>query len=346
MARIILNIGLQSLLIFGFVLNIYGQDVVIEEVRPEIEVLVKQIIETGMYTGGSIEISKDAFVPAPSKADYAFHKMKKIATEEELILLTNHKHSAVKCYAFIALAESKSSRTFEVLVNHLTDEDYVTWHMGCIQEAQQIKDFFIDVLFFSHRSKNTYKLNATESFRFDSLIVLDTTLELRAKPRLISRLKSRDIYYQEIKKMYQRERTTHSLICLAKYRKKEDHALIIDLLSSDKSGEKSSGLLGVNYFPAYEFFPFVEKVYEETFNIEKDNVMLLIRMYSALSQYKTEYSRKLMMDAIRNTKGKVKKNHIQSISIALGKEPSMVYFYVLKEIEAWRLQKTNWFSDK
>ncbi|MFK7907830.1 MAG: hypothetical protein AB8B69_22050, partial [Chitinophagales bacterium] len=135
MLKTSLKIGLQCLLIFGFVLNIYGQDVVIEEVRPEIEAIAERMAEGEMFTGRSIGYSA---VTSPQWI--AFKELKEVALEEELILLTDHKSPAVRCYAFQVLVDKQSENTFEILKKHLKERASVETMHGCIVMREMVGD--------------------------------------------------------------------------------------------------------------------------------------------------------------------------------------------------------------
>src|SRR5690606_8132332 len=67
-----------------------------------------------------------------------FEKLKKIASNEELIALTNHPNGVVRCYSFWALSHRKNVDLFSIVKNHLRDYEIIKTQFGCIQSKQMV----------------------------------------------------------------------------------------------------------------------------------------------------------------------------------------------------------------
>lgn len=331
----LLKIGLKNILFLSFAFSLFGQNADSLDVRPQISSLAKQIAETGMYTGGSITVSKDGFSPGPSKADYAFHEIKKIATEDELIRLCNHKNPVVRSYAFIALAEQKSNKTFEILLSHLTDTEYVISHLGCIRDEQKVGDFFIEVVTAQYPNPTGYKLSQKEKIYLDSALIFNPLIRLDSKLSIFKRNKSKEEYYKLLKQYYEGEKKWIYLVQIAKYQKNEDINLILSLLNDNDLKEQKLGLTAVQFFPHIDFFPSIEKIYQRQIQkINQNSGPFISTLYLALVQYKSEYSKKLIIDALRSLDKRVQKYHMSAIQEALSRYPSPIYLSVLEEIKS------------
>jgi hypothetical protein len=96
-------------------------------------------------------------------------ELKKVASTEQLIGLTNHKNPAVRCYAFKALSKNHSDIVFQVLLNHLNDTLNVHVVNGCIGKNQKVSEFFIETV--SNKTEtDMYKLDKTERKTLDSIL--------------------------------------------------------------------------------------------------------------------------------------------------------------------------------
>lgn len=70
----------------------------------------------------------------------SFLELKKVATTQELLDLTKHKSTVVRCYAAWALTDLKYSKLEEVFEYFLKNKEEVLLFVGCIMQDEKISD--------------------------------------------------------------------------------------------------------------------------------------------------------------------------------------------------------------
>lgn len=93
---------------------------------------LKKIVD-GLEKGNRVESSHIGEGGSPSKQWDKYEQLKKVATIDQLVALTDHKNSAVRCYAFQALAAKRSDKVFSILLKHLNDTSVVHTQSGCTE---------------------------------------------------------------------------------------------------------------------------------------------------------------------------------------------------------------------
>lgn len=97
-----------------------------------------------------------------------FLQLEKLATEAELVGLTDYPNSVVRCYALWALADRQSPAVFAVVRKYLYDKQPVSWLSGCTGG-----EWPVSATLFFYRQSYGYKLTAREKATIDSLIQFD-----------------------------------------------------------------------------------------------------------------------------------------------------------------------------
>lgn len=131
---------------------------------------IKKIVNK-LETGNRVEDAYIGFGGAPSEQFALYEQLKELATEEQLMSLTNHANPAVRCYAFQALAAKQAKNLFPILLEHMNDTALVVTQSGCIVMNMQTCNYFMDVVTPNHVSDNLYKLNSTERHILDSVLL-------------------------------------------------------------------------------------------------------------------------------------------------------------------------------
>lgn len=308
-----------------------------QEISKRIQQVVDKIEEDNMYKSSAI-----GYAGERTKQWDRFVKLKKNATDEELIILTNHKSPAVKCYSFHALAERKNQKTFEILLNHLKDTDVVETFQGCIVSSQSVGDFFLDVVTPNYISLSTYKLNKVQKNTVDSILLFDAEIKLAAKSYLLESINPKAIFYTRIKEIYEKENSKSALIAISKYQKQEDKELIAKWLTKEKTNDQYYGLRAVRNFPDSCFFPFIEKIQQQ--EIKKPtgfNYSLIRMLYLTTVQYKDKKSRELIENTLYNAKESTLEYHSEYIWLALTKYPDPIYSGIVDTIEISDFKKSE-----
>ncbi len=139
-----------------------------QDVSTPIQMLVDKMEKINMYMSSAVGYAG----MKPEQWEH-YEELKKKATDEELIILTDYRNSAVKCYAFQALAERKHPKTFDILLLHLNDKETVSIVQGCIGGYQTVGEFFLEVVTPKFISLSAYKLNEYQQYKVDSLLRFD-----------------------------------------------------------------------------------------------------------------------------------------------------------------------------
>ena len=136
------------------------------EISNEISSIVKQISKENMVTGSTV-----GFPGTQPKQWDRFVRLQKKATDKELILLTEHKNEAVRCYAFQALVMRNNGKCFEILKAHLTDNKYVKTFFGCTMRVgvDRVSDYFIQCV-WPPFDKNSFTLSKQQKIELDSIL--------------------------------------------------------------------------------------------------------------------------------------------------------------------------------
>lgn len=308
-----------------------------QKISKKIQKVVDKIAEDNMYKSSAV-----GYAGERTKQWDRFEELKKRATDEELIILTNHKSPAVKCYSFQALAERKSPKTFEILLNHLKDTDVIETFQGCIVSVQLVGDFFLNVVTPNYISISAYKLNEVQKNTVDSILIFDDKVKLVAKSYLLERISPKDVFYTRIKQIYEEENNKSAIIAISKYRKDEDKELIAKWLMKEKTNDQYYGLRAVRNFPDSYFFPYLEKIQQQ--EIKKPtgfNYPLIRMLYLSTVQYKNKESRELIENTLKNAEKSTLKYHSEYIWLALTKYPDSIYSGIVETIEISDFKKSE-----
>lgn len=286
------------------------------ELSPKIERIVKKIEKENMYKSSAV-----GYAGVRTEQWDRYEKIKSDAAEQELIILTDHKNSAVRSYAFQALAERKSDSTFEILLNHLTDTAQLQTFQGCIVSSQTVGDFFLDVVTPKYISLDAYKLNRRQRKTVDSLLLHDDKAKIRNRSTLLQKLEKDEINYERIRKIYLKEEDPSTLVALSKFNLEKDKQFVIDWLTKTKTRDQYHGLKAARYFLDEDIYLYLIKIHEQEINKPVGFNYPLIRMlYFVLVQYQTEQTRELLEMSLQ-TKGSTYTYHSQYLWLALEKYP-------------------------
>jgi hypothetical protein len=221
---------------------------------------LKKIVD-GIEKGNRVESSHIGEGGSPSKQWDKYEQLKKVATIDQLVALTDHRNSAVRCYAFQALAAKHSDKVFSILLKHINDTSVIHTQSGCIGMTQYTGDYFVDVVTPNYVEIDIYKLNKTEKKTLDSILLNDKSILISAKSSVLETLKPTADNYARIRQLVKDDRNESALRTLAKYQKQTDKELIASFFKDDNT--QSSALYAVREFPDDYFYSFVVNVFEQ-----------------------------------------------------------------------------------
>jgi len=277
-----------------------------------LENIVSEISETNVVMGGAVGIAGSK----PEQWDRYLALCNK-AVDNEIIKLTNHSNAAVRCYAFDCVLQRKNLDFFNILLLHLIDTSEVHTLYGCLGGREMVGDYFL-------RASKEVGLTKSQQSEIDSILLFDKRSNLNARVDLLDSLKPEEKYYHRIGEMVRVENVYQATPLLAKYRNKSDISTIAKLLESEHGGQQDYGIRSVIYFPDSSFFPFLEGIVSS----EQHNESL--ELYSALVQYKTPGSRKILERELQKVKGMELARRTDLIYQALKRYPDSAYLGVIK----------------
>jgi hypothetical protein len=285
---------------------------------------ISEIVK-GIELKNRVEAQSIGIANKPSKQWNKYEQLEKTATEEQLIALTDHKNSVVRCYAFQALAARNSSCVFNVLLKHLHDTTTVSTLNGDMGCDMYVGDYFIEVVTPDFISNKLYKLSKKERETLDSILIYDKSVCLYGKMTVLKVIKPTKGNYAIIKELVEKDRNANALTALAKYHKRSDKMLISSFLKDEKT--TNYALLAIIEFPDDFFYPFVKRILLNEW-VPKDggyDSNRLILCYEILAKYPRAETIELFEKTIK-IKDKSRYNNLcEFLLIAISKYPNKLY---------------------
>lgn len=104
------------------------------------------VAQTGEIAVTVAQISLDGSLSFDENHQYnRFLKLHQLASDDELVELTNHDSPAVRGYAFWALAKNHYPDLKNIFVDHLEDTDAVVQRNGCMVVKESVISFMKQV---------------------------------------------------------------------------------------------------------------------------------------------------------------------------------------------------------
>jgi hypothetical protein len=274
--------------------------------RKNVDQLVAYIVDKKYFeqerTGLFMELSPQYF---------AHQVLAKKASEEELIKLCSHKNPVVRCYAFMALAGQGSSRTFEILLEHITDVSQFEANYGCFGGVKEnVTDIFLRTVGY-HDEYAICGLSKEQTRLVDSLILYgkeilpqDRDVGVMRYDSRVRMLESADVflvYYDRIKELATLG-NPYAIRLLGKFRNPHDIQFLKKMFSRTNAAfTKACILEAITDFPDTEFYPFLKKMLDGL-RKDRDRYRYDADLFSALLQYKTEETRQLFVGYLDDPK--------------------------------------------
>jgi len=247
-----------------------------------------------------------------------FEELKRKASKEELIELTNHPNGVVRSYAFWALSYNKNIDLFQIVKNHLNDDELINTQFGCIGGQEKVGDFFIQIMTPQYINFESKKLKQEAFWELDSLLIYEPN-NLSSRFAAINRAKATEKLYPKIRELVIKEKNPSALVTLAKYQKEQDIEIIKNF--RDKTDKTEGGFYftysAIIQFPNPAFLPLLEKNLKNTL----DNTHFSTewrQLYKAITSYKNEKSLELLKIPFTQVQHQnIKKYHIDFVFEAI-----------------------------
>lgn len=261
------------------------------EISKETNLIVKKIENINVLMGSAVGESGNK----PEQYDN-FEALKKTASKEELLQLTNHSNAVVRCYSFWALGNYKNFDLLLLVKNHINDDALVKTQFGCIGATEKVGDFFINLVNPKHKNSQIRQLNEEEFSKLENILINQKN-DLYASDNAIENAVPTKALYPKVRTLYIKDYNQSALVTLSKYKSPNDIELILNNRDKDQDDDGESGYFftyrAIQNFPDARFLPFLEKkVYESLDNDHFSNEWL--EMYGAIAAYKNQKAVELL----------------------------------------------------
>ncbi|MCH2195409.1 hypothetical protein [Kordia sp.] len=224
-----------------FSIQTFGQDL-----RPEIKKIAKSMASGAQLEGRYIGIGG-----MPSNQYSKYKKLKKLATEKELLTLLQHESSIVKGYSAWALVDRKYTDLESIFSTFLNTLETVQSQSGCVVSEDLLAwELYSKVLYPSGKKMLT---NKDKKYYIEQLQKLDhIILRKRAYSSLLRlALKNNQANpenYDIIKTLALEDNHVEALTELAKYKNEQDIDAILE--------RGTDAFYAISYFPNPKFWNF------------------------------------------------------------------------------------------
>lgn len=266
-----------------------------------------------------------------------FEELKKKATKEELIELTNHPNGVVRSYSFWALSHKKDFELYPIVKKHLNDNELINTQFGCVGRQKMVGDFFIDVMTPQYVDLDSEKMNLNQQKKLDSLLIYQPN-KLSARYFAIKRVEPTENLYPKIRELAIEEKNQSALVTLAKYQKEQDIEIIKNNRSENEKAESGyyHTYVAISHFPRPEFIPLLETNLNKTLdNTHYSNEWR--KLYKAIASYKNKKAVDLLKVPFSKVEHQdIKEYHIRFVYEAIQEFQDPIYnelYWVIWEEE-------------
>lgn len=288
-----------------------------------------------------------------------FDRLKSIATNEELVLLTDNGSEVTKCYAFNVLVERNSTDLMPIVLKHLYDKGYVNTWYGCLKSWERVSDYFLQEITSKPNTPSSFTLNEKQQSQIDSILIFDKKITaVVSRSNVLIKLKPERKYYNRVREIAIEDSINSGVVPLSKFNNPQDKQFIISKLASKNENDKYYGLWAVRNYPDNTFFPFIKAIHKR--ETESGQSCFIIRMlYQAIVQYRNQESKDLF-DLTFNT---IKLNtalslpkcggcrsecHSKFMWLAIEKYPNDIYKSYQEKLvlTQWQKNDMNYWLDR
>jgi len=227
-----------------------------------------------------------------------YKRLSEIASNEQLIVLTDHSSPVVRCYAFDALSKRNIPDYYKIIKRHFSDTDQVSQI-----NYDMINDAPVGVYLHGVFSSYLQKLEP-----------------------------GTDSLYNFLKGFVLSSDYPSAIVAIAKYKKEADTSLIISYLDNEKP-VSAYGVTAIKLFPSTAFFSKLKSMLNEVIADPAPFLGYELAVFEALVQYKTYESVALMKTALIKSKVEPYSSTGLCMYVALEKYPDPIFAELKNEIK-------------
>ncbi len=259
-----------------------------------------------------------------------FRDLTNFAREDELIALTQHEKPVIRCYAFWALLEQHYEDAFELLKEHLTDNEEVIVFGDVDAHSHKVGDFYIYLMTQDKIDPFVRKLSEKEQEKLNEMLMTNSDIELEAKRDLIMTFEEDNI--EDIRAFAQKSMDGNVIARLAKYKQDEDAELIENLFEL-QGDDPYHALKASRNFPHPDFLDNLLEFHQAQLKKKHGlDELSLLYLYQALIQYPEEAVFKQLEAALNHKKQYLAEVHQKFIWLALKKYPASFFNKIKNQI--------------
>ncbi|TPD65273.1 hypothetical protein [Flavobacterium microcysteis] len=292
--------------------------------------VVKKIEKVNVYMGAAV-----GYGGMKPEQYENFEKLKEIATPKELIALTNHPNTTVRCYAFSALVSDEKLKgsidIFKIVKDHIYDYESVSTQFGCVGSDMSVSDLFIGRVVMREDYEEDfyrYKLNNQQQREIDSLLILKKNNSY-ARRNAIQTMETNAQNYALLRTLVIEEKNNDALPKLAAYKKEEDLQLILDFHKTKTDTNEYEKLhavyLAIQEFPHPIFLSLLKEEQSNAFD-EKDYSEEWGLLYKLIAGYKNQEALQLLqLPFTKIVSPDIRKHHLVFMYSAIMDFPNPLY---------------------
>lgn len=257
-----------------------------------------------------------------------FGNLRDNATNKQLLKLLNDSSAVVKGYSFLALCERKNFNIYNILLDHLTDNQEISWLNTDYGRIQKVGDFFIN------EAINRKLISKKQKEKLQQKILNNTDILLNYNDTVFNEVEKNEQNYLKIRRFATEKNSYSAVVALSKYQKQKDKILIEKLLANKES--EDFGFRSVIYFPDSTFIPYLNALYEKVTDKNRKSGFgphKLRIAYKAVASYKNQFSINYFNNILQNCSPDIYAQQCKFIWYAIRIFPSPIFKELNSKVE-------------
>ena len=262
--------------------------------------------------------------------DTLFNQLQEIASEKQILELTNDTNGILQIYSFMVLCEKHKDKCFDVILNNLHNYTSFPVVSGCVLNHDYTTDFWI-YLVTSEGWQSGFKLEQKQKNELNNLLIRDKSSKLRSHYFALREIETSPENYELIKKLVTNDKNGIALYLLAEYQKTEDIAIISSF--NNKINYLDDFLKAIENFPNIAFYQYVLKAIEQEkkfdlFYSDSNWNRILI----TVAKYPTSQTKKIFEDLLKESNNERLSGMSKGILLAITKNPNPIFDSIKSQI--------------
>lgn len=245
------------------------------------------------------------------------HKINAVASDEEILQLTESLEPHVRVYGVILASQREAIDKRMLLLSHLKDAAEVEVRASGKSSRMKVGDFYIHFLYPCMSGKHQSSI--------DSMILYDKTNKLACIKDVMNRSSENGKHYLRIREIYCKEYQKDALVYLAKFQQEQDIPYILNDLKCFYSSDVNRALNAVIVFPNPVFLPVLIEMYSLLLQNKLHDSVDISLLFKALVNYELLKVYALLKNSIINSDEVFVKNNLPLLKQVISESNSSFY---------------------